>query len=323
MISVKGGTQTWSSTPQPADRRSEGLQNISATDKKKVMGDGQDIGDVLNKVADPNYIEPGKKLRAVGNAALDKDAFMKLLLTQMKNQDPTSPLKSHEMSAQLAQFTSLEKLTNIDSSIEGLRKDQAPMQNFESLNLIGKSVAGDSARINRADAKENHSVRFNLGADAINTKVEIKDAASGKVVRTIEFKNLKRGKNDVSWNGQLDDGTMARPGEYLVQVDARGSNGAKVSAQTKFDGIIDGITFTPKGPMLMIGNQQVLLSDVEKISTPRAETAPVPTAEVNPKVNGVTVKPEDKPNAQNIPSGMGEIAMSREIMNKLAKEGAL
>src|SRR5689334_11359839 len=111
MIGVKTGTQTWSNSPQRTDWKSDGAQNISAIDKANHMPEDS-VGDMLNKVADPNYVDQSKKMRTVGNNQLGKDAFMSLLLTQMKNQDPTNPLKSHEMAAQLAQFTSLEKLNN-------------------------------------------------------------------------------------------------------------------------------------------------------------------------------------------------------------------
>src|SRR5262245_60042138 len=135
MIGVKTGTQTWSNSQQRTDFKSDGAQTISATDKEKMGGD-EAIGDILNKVADPNHIDETKKMRTVGGKEMGKDAFMTLLLTQMKNQDPTSPLKSHEMAAQLAQFTSLEKLHNINAAIEGLRKDQQPDHNFQALNFI-------------------------------------------------------------------------------------------------------------------------------------------------------------------------------------------
>ena len=74
MMGVKGGTQTWSNSPQQAANKSDGAQNMSATDKEKFFGNDS-IGDTLNKVADPNYIDASKKLRATGNAELGKDAF--------------------------------------------------------------------------------------------------------------------------------------------------------------------------------------------------------------------------------------------------------
>ena len=117
MISVKGGTKTWSQ-PNAKLQGDDKIKNLSAEDLEKTL-QGKDLGELLNKVADPNWVDPAKK-RKVGNNQMGKDAFLKLLLTQLKNQDPTNPMESHDMAAQLAQFTSLEKLTNIDSGIKGL-----------------------------------------------------------------------------------------------------------------------------------------------------------------------------------------------------------
>src|SRR5580692_8148517 len=204
MMSVKGGTQNWSKAPQQVDYKSEGMQTISASDQNKFF-DNEAIGDTLNKVSDPNWIEPGKKMRTVGNSELGKDAFMTLLLTQMKNQDPTNPLKSHEMAAQLAQFTSLEKLNNINEGINKLRKDNEPDHNFQALAFIGKTVVMDNSKITRTEENETHDLRFSLPQDSQKANIEVKDA-NGNVVRKMEMKNLKAGPNSMVWNGKTEEG---------------------------------------------------------------------------------------------------------------------
>lgn len=334
VMDVKGGTQAWANTkggPSTDVQKYDKTEALSAADKEKYY-DGKDIGEVLNKLSDPNYTDPAKKVRAVGNNQLDKDAFLKLLLAQMKNQDPTNPLKSHEMAAQLAQFTSLEKLTNIDQSIDGLRKDQAPMQNYESLNLIGKAVSGDSSKISRTPDSDAHSIRFNLGQDSQKAKVEIKNAA-GEVVRTLDAPMLKQGRNEISWNGVLEDGSKATPGDYTVVVEAIGNSGKKVAVETRFEGIIDGVQFTPQGPMLTIGKQQLRMSDVSKIVDPsliqQMRAAPqqaVPQGML--PVQGANKKPETELKPENkkkgtagAPSSLEDVAMNRGLINKLNKDG--
>lgn len=278
MISVKGGTQTWSSAKQESSLKGDGTQNISASDKAKYFQD-EAIGDTLNKVADPNYIDESKKMRTTGNNQLGKDAFMTLLLTQMKNQDPTNPLKSHEMAAQLAQFTQLEKLNNISDGITGLRKDAEPDRNFQALAFIGKTITTDNSKVSRADTESTHHIRFSLGADAQVAKMVVKDAA-GNPVRNLEFKNLKTGKQDLEWNGLTDDGSKAPAGEYTVSIAATGSNGRGLAVDMKIEGVISGVNFTPQGPQLMVGKQIVNMSDVKSISDsqpqPNMETLGVP-----------------------------------------------
>jgi flagellar basal-body rod modification protein FlgD len=345
MISVKGGTKTWSDSTQQSSLKKDTASTISSSDKDEKLG-GQEVGEVLNKASDPNWVDPAKKLRQVGNNKLDKDAFLNLLLAQMKNQDPTNPLKSHEMAAQLAQFTSLEKLSNIDAGIEKLSKAQTPNQNFEALNFIGKMVAGDGAKIQRTDTEGGHDIKFHIMNDAQVAKVDIKNA-DGEVVRSLTFNNLKAGKNEVFWNGTLEDGTPARVGEYTAEIDATGSNGAKLHAETQFQGKITGVNFTSAGPVLMIGKTQIAMKDVTEIVDPasQAPAQPLMPQGLTPEMmkqlqakaanampapaaaKAAPAKPQVKPEADKKPVSTGpnnleNVAMSRDMINKLNREGA-
>jgi len=302
---------------------------MSAGDKSNLF-QGQDLGETLNKVADPNYIDTSKKLRTVGNNQLDKDAFMTLLLTQMKNQDPTNPLKSHEMAAQLAQFTSLEKLSNIDSGIEKLNTAKDPSKNFDALSFIGKSVVTDSSIVNHTNVNEMHDLTFNLAGSAVKGEIQVKDA-SGNIVRNLTTNNLSSGKNVFSWNGLMDDGTPAPQGEYTFEVSASSSNGSKVHVETRMEGIVTGVNFTGRGPQVMVGKKVIDLSDVKTISDPRLMNEEKSNLQPQQKgplpIQGKTqVKPEeDKDGAKKAALSKGNIndmAMTQELINKLAKEGA-
>jgi flagellar basal-body rod modification protein FlgD len=93
------------------------------------------------------------------------------------------------MASQLAAFTSVEQLQNLNSTMEGLKKAQAPMQQFEALNFIGKSVAGDSSEITRVKGDTNHDFQYKLLKEAQDIKLKIKNS-QGEVVREFSFKNL-------------------------------------------------------------------------------------------------------------------------------------
>ena len=256
-----------------ASRGIEGtVNNISATDEQKALG-GQNVGDVLNKISDANYVDPSKKHRAAGNAQLDKDAFMKLMLAQMKYQDPQNPMQSHEMAAQLAQFTSLEQLNNIHTTLESMKNAQSPSTNYQALNFIGKKIASDSSRITRTAGDTTHPMSFQLLGDATKTKITIHDA-SGATVRTLTPGALKKGPNSVVWNGMTEDGVAARPGEYKMAIEAETASGSKVYAKTQLEGRITGLNYTAEGPILMVGDQSVKMSEVKKIEEAGPELAP-------------------------------------------------
>lgn len=324
MISIKGSTQTWSNAQQDPSWKADNIQTVGADDYKKAFGD-KDIGEVLNKVADPNWVDPAKT-RKVGNNQLDKDAFLKLLLTQLKYQDPTNPMESHEMAAQLAQFSSLESLSNIDKGIGNLQKAATPKNDFAALNLIGKAVSGDSSKISRADESEVHDFRYDLLGDAQKVVIKVLDA-NNQPVRELEFNDVKKGKNEVNWNGLTEDGQPARAGQYRLQIEAVGSNGLKVGAVTKFEGQISGVNFTPQGPVLLVGNQSIRMADVKKIVDPAVLAAQqvqkVPGTPVPQKQGAIPKAPSvpDENSAPPVQSNMESVGMSRGMVNDMKKQG--
>lgn len=335
MINVNRTTQTYSSAPQASSLKNDEDPNsqYAAGELKKVFGD-QTVGDIANKIADPGYVDPAKKMRTVGNNELGKDAFMKLMLAQMKNQDPTNPMQSHEMAAQLAQFTSLEQLSNINTTLEAMKEQGGPKANFQMLALIGKKVSGDSAKVNRATGDTKHGYNFTLLGDAQKATVTIRDT-KGQAVRTLNLQNLKKGQNSVVWDGLSEDGMPARAGEYRFAIEAQSSNGGKIAAKSAFEGRITGLNYTAEGPVLMVGEQAIKLSDVKRIedapasagagasastaSTPAAATAPAVSA---PVTTSTSTRPGGElpaaPPAQE--NNLTDLAMPPEMKMKLMKE---
>ena len=195
---------------------------------------------------------------------MGKDAFMKLMLEQMKQQDPTNPLKSHEMAAQLAQFTSLEQLSNINTNIEQLRQGQEPNNNFQALNFIGKKISGDGSKIIRSDGDKAHDIRFDLKGDAAKVNISITDM-NGIELKKIEMNGLKKGENEAFWDGVAENGQPLRAGEYRVKFEAIAEGGKKLAVDTKFEGKVTGVNFTGDGPVLLVGNKSVRMTEIKKI----------------------------------------------------------
>jgi flagellar basal-body rod modification protein FlgD len=320
MLNVKSSTRTWSPAPQVSSLKGDGAQSLSATERDTVLGD-QNIGEYLNKVADPNWVDPNK-MRQVGNNELDKDAFLKLFLAQLKNQDPTNPMEGHELAAQLAQFTQLEKLNNIDTGIAKMSEQADPNKGFEAMSMIGKGVGGDSSKIFRSDEKAVHDIGFVLPASATEVDFSIRDA-NGQEVKKLMARELKPGPNKITWDGRLDNGTNATSGEYNVVISAKNMAGQKMVAETRFQGQVTGINFTPEGPVLMVGAQSVRMRDVKRIFDPRelekslAASGPAPA-----KTTEVQIQKGAEDLASQL-SGMGgkleSVAMNQGLVNKLQK----
>jgi flagellar basal-body rod modification protein FlgD len=330
MVGAKIGTKTWSDAPQNDIQKTSGLKTLSATESQRF--EGEDVGSVLNKIADPNYIDPSKKIRAVGNDKMDKDAFMRLMMAQMKNQDPTNPLKSHEMAAQLAQFSGLEQMQNMNTTLTEMKNAQKPTESFQALNFIGKAVSGDSAKVTRTKGDKTHDFNFILPDDAKELQIKIRNA-EGDIVRKIELRDLKKGENKFTWNGQDERGTVTPAGDYQFFTEATNSSGKKLAIKTDFNGVITGINYSPEGPVLLVGTQSVKLRDVKKIVDPslmqngqnlknaagRDLKMPdqVENNEESQNDAGAPEKDLMKTNQGNL---MDSVGMSRDMLTKLAKE---
>ena len=269
MINTKSSTKTWRDTPlsQEAGVGLDQQQVNSLTKDQKDKLGAEDLGTVLNKVADPNYIDPSKKVNGRGDSKMDKDAFFKVMMAQLKNQDPTNPLKNHEMAAQLAQFSSLEQMTNMNTTLNEIKGGNKPIEQFQALNLIGKEVSGDSAKITRSEIDKDHEIKFNLPQDAKTLEVQILNSKND-VIRKFNFSELKTGENKIIWNGMNERGANEKAGDFKVKFEGIGSNGQKINVKTDFTGIVSGLTFSSSGPVLQVGKQAIRLKDVKQFADP-------------------------------------------------------
>ncbi|WP_413558756.1 flagellar hook assembly protein FlgD [Bdellovibrio sp. HCB209] len=333
MVNAKLGVNAFGATADKPTSTVGTPSNLSVQDKAKV-GE-EDLGAVANKLADPNWTDPTKKVRTTGNPNLDKDAFFKLMLAQMKNQDPTNPMKSHEMAAQLANFSSLEQMQNMNKTLEELKNAQKPSENFQALNLIGKAVAGDSSKVVRGPNDKEHDFKFNLPMAAEEVTVKVRDA-DGAVVRTYNLKGLKQGDNKLTWNGEDEKGMKAAMGEYQFIAEAKTGDGKKLGIKTDFDGLITGVSYTAEGPVLNVGNQAIRFRDVKKITDPRLMRNDQNVNDVTnldlkkDDATGQTKKEanvvQQSSTTESAPVGkskiMDTVGLSRDMMDKIAKEMA-
>lgn len=308
-MSVKRGTTNTAATKQEQNFKADVGNTADAAEFKKAFGD-QKLGDIANRMSDKNWVDPSKKMRTAGNPNLDKDAFFKMMLAQMKNQDPTKPLESHEMAAQLAQFSSVEQLNNIHDEIGKMAKAQAPNSSYQALALIGKTVGGDSSKVSRVAGDTIHDFNFELMNESQKTELTIRDMA-GNIVKKMDLGALKKGANSVSWNGIGDDGLSARPGDYHFAIEAKAQNGAKIFAKTAFEGRITGMNFTPEGPVLLVGKQTLRLSDIKKIEESAAEPAAIPLG-----AQGPAARAGMPPGIQGLPPALEHL--TRQLPNGMS-----
>jgi flagellar basal-body rod modification protein FlgD len=199
---------------------------------------------------------------ATGVQSLGKDMFLKLLVTKLQYQDPLNPMEDTEFTAQLAQFSSLEQLTNMGSYMEELNKLQGSINNIQALSFIGKQV---SARGNIVEySGQPINLNFELEDSAAEVVVEVY-TDEGTLVRTIDIADAPQGDIQCLWDGKDGSGSEVAAGRYVFNVEATDYDGSCIESKTYVTGTVTGVRYDDGITFLIIGNKEVTISDVEKI----------------------------------------------------------
>lgn len=201
---------------------------------------------------------------AKNKAELGQEAFLKLLTTQLQNQDPTKPLESGEFLTQIAQFGTVTGIQDLQKSFSQLANSLSSNQGLQVANLVGKNVLlpGDK-RI--AGAGTGISGAFDVSASG-PVGVRIYDA-KGQVVRTLDLGVQSSGRPRFNWDGKDQSGNPVAQGQYRVQ--AFTIVGGKTQAlKTYVDGKVDSVTLGKNGTEARVnvsGIGNVSFSDVAEI----------------------------------------------------------
>jgi flagellar basal-body rod modification protein FlgD len=215
-----------------------------------------DIGGV-NTAAAAEY---GAKART--QEIMGKDAFLKLLVVQLENQDPLNPTDSTEFVAQLAQFSSLEGITNLGVSMEKMAASVASMQNLSTSSLIGRNVMVEGNGIEYKGAP----VVFGYGLEegAASVTVSIYDGSS-MLVSQVELGPAGYGDHSFTWDGTDDNGIQAAPGLYTFDVEAKNANNETVSAVPYASGVVSSVTFDGSTALLTVGGKTITQDKIKEI----------------------------------------------------------
>jgi flagellar basal-body rod modification protein FlgD len=222
---------------------------------------------------------------ALGRADLASnfDTFLSLLTTQLKNQDPLSPLDSNQFTQQLVAMTGVEQQLNANDLLKQLVANTAGGIST-AVSLIGKDVKAVSDTANISGGKAQWT--YNLPADAASLKVEVVDK-NGKTVHAEAPSDMKAGDHAFTWNGkdqmgnQLPDG-----GPYTLKVTALDSTGAAITATNYVQGTVTGVEQANGSTMITINGGQVDWTKVTTIAQPAA-------APTNPATNSVATAAAD------------------------------
>jgi flagellar basal-body rod modification protein FlgD len=166
------------------------------------------------------------------------DTFLKLLTTQLKQQDPLQPMDATTYTSQLVQYASVEQAIATNTKLEELNGLARISSTATALSLIGRDVTAATDQI-RLNEEGDATVTYRLPAAAETVQVSLLDA-QGKTVWT-SAAGKAAGENTLAWNGIGTDGQRAAAGAYRVKIDAKTSEGAVLTAEQFRRGRVEGV----------------------------------------------------------------------------------
>ena len=209
-----------------------------------------------------SYSDPFAIPVAENKDEIGKEAFLMLLVEQLKNQNPLEPMDGTDFTAQLAQFSSLEQQTSMNDNLMLLQDYSATLNRLSALDMIGKRVEFDgrgagSAMIN-GDGQP-IPLNFELADNAQDVVIDIYNDAGGRVA-TLELGYYDLGPQSFNWNGKDADGNVFPEGNYTFEVVARDELNQLVTTMVNGGGEVQGVETDPKN-----GNTVLVLVDGTRV----------------------------------------------------------
>ena len=228
------------------------------------------VQDLFNsKVKDASNNVSNVSKAATGNQALGKDAFLQLLVTQLKNQNPLSPQDNGAFVAQLAQFSSLEGINTLNDSVNNISSNFSSSQALQASSLVGRSIIiqTDKAMVDTSKSMTG-SVAVTSAVGNVSVKITDKD---GNVVRTVDMGAQSAGSQNFIWDGKNDKGEVAPAGTYTFNATTKNDKGEPLALATSLPATVTSVTLSKTGGEMLLnlagGMGSVKLSQIQTIGT--------------------------------------------------------
>lgn len=197
---------------------------------------------------------------------LGKDDFLKLLVTQLQNQDPLNPTDSTEFVSQLAQFSSLEQLSSVNDNLKVVQLFEQSINNSQAVNFVGKTIKASGSMFELASG-ETHEIQYQLGEDAATVYVRVYNS-SGEIVKKIEMDQMTAGAQSVVWDGKDENGNAVPAGTYSFSVQAKNKDGETMDTAAYIQETVTGVSYHNGSTYLMAKDIEIPYSAIIEVSEP-------------------------------------------------------
>ncbi|MCM0020756.1 MAG: flagellar hook assembly protein FlgD [Tagaea sp.] len=189
------------------------------------------------------------------------DTFLRLLTTQLQNQDPLSPMDTTQFTQQLVQFSSVEQSIRQNQNLETLIAYQKNAQSSSAVSYIGKTVEMSGDKVGVVGGQG--TITYQLPEAANRTIINIFDK-DGKMVTRLEGTS-RQGDNAVDWNGRSDTGAQLPDGDYKVEIVASDFAGRALRVNTALTGTVTDVHFVDGSTLLTVNGVRLPLSQLTAV----------------------------------------------------------
>ncbi len=191
-----------------------------------------------------------KSATTTDSTADTQDRFLKMLVAQLKNQDPLNPMDNAAITSQMAQLSTVTGIDKLNATMTALSNSMAMGQSVTATSMIGHGVLVEGSALTLASSSAVGGMLLTEAADSVT--VTIKDS-SGNIVKKLEYGAQDAGVLPFAWNGETTAGTTAADGAYTFSVEAK-LNGVSSSPTTLSYGLVNAVTPSVDGATLEVGS---------------------------------------------------------------------
>lgn len=182
------------------------------------------------------------------NNTLGQDEFLTLLVAQLQNQDPLNPADATEFTSQLAQYSQLEQLFNLNDSMDQLTAAQNSSERISTLSLIGQDVVVEGSDFTlKEDAVQ---IGYKVDGTVAGIDIAIQNS-TGKTVATLSANDCEPGNHFITWDGLATDGTPLPSGSYSIVINTKSSGDATATVSPLVRTEVTGVDLSSSDPMIV------------------------------------------------------------------------
>ena len=188
--------------------------------------------------------------------------FLTLLTTQLKNQDPSSPMDPNQFTTELVQMTGVQQQLLSNQLLQQLVSASPSSGVSSAVSLIGKQVTATSATAALSNGQANWT--YTLPSAASNASVSVSNS-TGQVVYTGTAPSFAAGASTFSWNGKSSSGVQLPDGTYTLSVAAQDSSGGAITPTLAVSGVASSVQSVNGTTMVTVGSSQVPVSVITTV----------------------------------------------------------